>query len=63
MTEQDNPQPDQQKQPVPLIQHPDQQKHPNPPNPQLDQPDQHIGTANLQKNPDEQPENPIRQQK
>lgn len=43
MTEQDNSQPDQQKLPVPLIQHPD------PPNPQLDQPDQHIGTANPQK--------------
>ena len=63
MTEQDNPQPDQQKQPVPLIQHPDQQKHPNPPNPQPDQPDQHIETFNPQKKPNEQPENPIRQQK
>lgn len=60
MTELDNQQPDQQKQPVPLIQNPDQQEQPNPPHPQpdqpkpptpqADQPDQHIGTSNPQKN-------------
>ncbi|WP_174558174.1 hypothetical protein [Acinetobacter bouvetii] len=63
MTESDNQQPDQQKQPVPVIQQPDQQKHPNPPNPQPDQPNQHIDAGNPQKKPHEQPENPLRQQK
>ena len=73
MTEQDDQQPDQQKQPVPLIQNPDQQEQPNPPHPQPDQPkpptpqpdqpDQHIGISNPQRKPNEQPENPVTQQK
>ena len=41
----------------------DQQKTPPLTTPQLDQPDQHIQQSNPQKQPNEQPENPLRQQK
>ena len=62
MVNQENPQPDQQKRPVPPIQHPDDQEQPDQPSPQPDQPDQHIQKVPPQKEPNEQSENSIKQQ-